>query len=77
MLDLPQGTQVFDEESGAMLADLVKTGDEVLLCRGGRGGFGNAHFRSATHRSPRMAQDGGGGGDAILLSSRFNNGKHG
>ena len=61
MLDLPQGTQVFDEESGAMLADLVKTGDEVLLCRGGRGGFGNAHFRSATHRSPRMAQDGGEG----------------
>ena len=61
VLDLPQGTQVFDEGSGALLADLVEAGEEVLLCRGGRGGYGNAHFRSSTHRSPRMAQDGGEG----------------
>ena len=60
-LDLPRGTQIFDEGSGTMLADLVEMGDEVLLCRGGRGGYGNAHFRSATHRSPRMAQEGGEG----------------
>ncbi len=61
LLDLPQGTQVFDEGSGAMLADLVEAGCEVLLCRGGRGGYGNAHFRSSTHRSPRLAQEGGEG----------------
>ena len=60
-LDLPRGTQVFDEDSGALLADLLEAGDEVLLCSGGRGGYGNTHFRSSTHRSPRMAQEGGTG----------------
>ena len=68
VLDLPQGTQVFDEASGALLADLVEAGAEILLCRGGRGGYGNAHFRSSTHRSPRMSQDGGEGeGRRVIL----------
>lgn len=58
VLDLPQGTQIFDEFDGKLLADLVSRDDQVLLCKGGRGGFGNAHFRSSTNRSPRMAQSG-------------------
>lgn len=58
VLDLPQGTQIFDEFDGKLLADLVSQNDQVLLCKGGRGGYGNAHFRSSTNRSPRMAQSG-------------------
>ena len=61
VLDLPQGTQIFDEVDGKLLADLVSVDEQVLLCKGGRGGFGNAHFRSSTNRSPRLAQDGGVG----------------
>ena len=61
VLDLPRGTQIFDEIDGSLLADLVSEDEQVLLCKGGRGGFGNAHFRSSTNRSPRLAQDGGVG----------------
>ena len=58
VLDLPQGTQIYDERDGGLLADLVSLEERILLCKGGRGGYGNAHFRSSTNRSPRMAQKG-------------------
>ncbi|MBI5560648.1 MAG: GTPase ObgE [Deltaproteobacteria bacterium] len=55
---VPAGTVVKDGESGDVLADLTKEGEEFILAKGGRGGKGNAHFKTSTHQSPRFAQPG-------------------
>ena len=57
-LPVPPGTAVYDDETGALLADLVATGQSVMIARGGRGGLGNVHFATATHRAPKHAQKG-------------------
>ncbi len=54
---VPVGTVVFDE-SGEILADLAVDGQESVLAKGGRGGFGNAHFVSSTRQAPRIAEKG-------------------
>ncbi|MEN0063841.1 MAG: GTPase ObgE [Myxococcota bacterium] len=54
---VPIGTVIFDEETDEQLADLTHEGDTYVM-EGGRGGKGNAHFKTSTHRTPRMAQDG-------------------
>jgi len=54
---VPVGTMIFDEETDEPLADLAAEGDEYVM-EGGRGGKGNAHFKTSTHRTPRFAQDG-------------------
>src|SRR5436190_9246959 len=58
VLDVPPGTAVLDDESGELLADLVVVGQTATIARGGRGGLGNTHFKSATHQAPRHAQKG-------------------
>ena len=50
---VPPGTQVFAEDNETLLADLVKPGDRAVILQGGNGGFGNAHFKTATNRAPR------------------------
>jgi GTP-binding protein len=57
-LDVPPGTAVYDDADGSLMADLVTTGQHVIVARGGRGGLGNTHFKSATHQAPRHAQKG-------------------
>lgn len=57
-LGVPPGTVAFDDASNDILADLVATGQRVLVARGGRGGLGNVHFATSTHRTPRHAQKG-------------------
>jgi GTP-binding protein len=57
-LAVPPGTAVIDDAGGDLLADLVATGQRVMIARGGRGGLGNVHFATATHRTPMHAQKG-------------------
>lgn len=55
---LPVGTQIFAEDNITLLADLVETDQEFVIAEGGRGGFGNAHYKSSTNRAPRRADPG-------------------
>ncbi len=55
---VPPGTQVVDVETGDVLYDLVKDGEEVKFMIGGKGGLGNFHFKSSTNQQPRYAQPG-------------------
>jgi GTP-binding protein len=58
VLVVPPGTGILDDGTGELLADLVATGQSVTIARGGRGGLGNVHFATATHRTPKHAQKG-------------------
>ncbi|PWT92546.1 MAG: GTPase ObgE [Blastocatellia bacterium] len=55
---VPVGTQIFDANTGDLLHDLDHDGATWLAVRGGRGGFGNAHFATSTNRAPRYHQTG-------------------
>lgn len=57
-LDVPLGTVVKDAETGDILFELVDAGEEKILCQGGRGGWGNDHFKTSTNQTPRYAQPG-------------------
>src|SRR5690606_19864480 len=58
IIRVPVGTLVSDRAPGKSLAELVEHGQRAVLARGGRGGKGNAFFKSATHQTPRFSQDG-------------------
>ena len=58
VLKVPVGTQIFDEDNDALLADLTGVGQRFVLASGGNGGFGNAYFKSSTNRAPRRANPG-------------------
>jgi len=58
VIPVPPGTQIVDVESGEVLADLINDADEIVLLKGGRGGLGNTHFKSATNQRPTYAQPG-------------------
>jgi GTPase len=64
-LRVPVGTQVLDD-GGGVVADLAHGGARVVLARGGAGGRGNRHFATPTRRTPRFAEVGLPGEDAVL-----------
>ena len=63
---VPVGTQIFEVTTGDLLHDLSYDGDRWLAARGGRGGFGNAHFATSTNRAPRYHQTGSKGEELDL-----------
>lgn len=63
---VPVGTQIFDSETGELLHDLAVDQARWLAARGGRGGFGNAHFATSTNRAPRYHQSGSEGEEREL-----------
>ena len=58
ILRVPVGTQIMDTDKETVLLDLDKLGQRVLFMKGGDGGFGNAHYKSATNQAPRYATPG-------------------
>ncbi|WP_336249639.1 GTPase ObgE [Stomatohabitans albus] len=58
VMAVPIGTQIIDVETGDLLADLVVDGQEIIVAQGGRGGRGNAQFRTRTRRSPAFHEYG-------------------
>ncbi|HWA02440.1 MAG TPA: GTPase ObgE [Rhizomicrobium sp.] len=67
VMKVPPGTQVYEEDGETLVCDLAQAGDRVLLLRGGNGGFGNAHFKSATNQAPRHANPGQPGEERIFI----------
>ena len=58
ILEVPLGSVCRDAETGEMLGEVTEEGQEIIIARGGRGGLGNDHFKSATNQTPRYAQPG-------------------
>ncbi len=67
ILDVPLGTVVKDAETGEVVCELVEAGEEKILCKGGRGGWGNDHFKSATLQTPRFSQPGEDGEEGWFI----------
>ncbi len=65
VIRVPAGTMVFDEETGDLLAD-IGPGESVVIARGGRGGFGNDHFKTSVNQAPRHATPGEPGEERAL-----------
>ena len=61
ILKVPVGTQVFSEDEQELVFDLKTHGERFTVAKGGRGGLGNANFKSSTNRAPTFAQDGEAG----------------
>lgn len=66
ILRLPVGTEILDEDQETVIADLTELGQRVQLAKGGNGGFGNLHFKSATNQAPRRANPGQDGVERTL-----------
>lgn len=58
IVEVPCGTVVYDGETGKFICEVKEHGQQIVLLKGGRGGLGNWHFRTATNQAPRYAQPG-------------------
>ena len=66
-ISVPLGTLVRDADSGRVICDLRKEGDTFVIAKGGRGGWGNAHFATATRQTPKFAKAGTPGDERTVL----------
>ncbi len=55
---IPIGTQIFDTDTGELVADFTKHGQREIICKGGSGGWGNTHFKTSTRQAPEFAKPG-------------------
>src|SRR5690606_14062873 len=62
-IEVPLGTIAKDAETGEVLFEITEDGEEQVVIKGGRGGLGNSHFKSATNQAPRYAQPGEDGNE--------------
>jgi len=66
IIEVPLGTTIIDQETGLIIADLVNIGDEVIVCKGGRGGRGNRAFATHENPAPKMSELGEPGEEKII-----------
>jgi GTP-binding protein len=66
VIAVPPGTEVLAEDQETVLAELITPGERARIARGGNGGFGNAHFKSATNQAPRRANPGEAGEEMTI-----------
>ena len=59
VVPVPQGTEVYDADSGLLIADITEAGQRVVVAKGGVGGFGNVHFKSSVNQAPTEHTPGG------------------
>ena len=72
VIEVPLGTIAKKESTGEILFEITAHGEEMILARGGRGGLGNNHFKSATNQTPRYAQPGEPGiEDSFILELKI------
>ncbi len=57
-IDVPLGTVIKDTETGETIGEITQNGQEIIVAKGGKGGKGNWHFKTATNQTPRYAQPG-------------------
>jgi GTP-binding protein len=67
VVEVPLGTIAKNEETGEFIFEITHHGEEKILAKGGRGGQGNTHFKSATNQAPRYAQPGEAGLEASFI----------
>ncbi|MDP2932061.1 MAG: Obg family GTPase CgtA, partial [Chloroflexota bacterium] len=67
VITVPPGTMVALKTSGAIIADLVEPGQQVVIARGGKGGWGNARFASPSNQAPRIAHKGEPGEEKSIV----------
>jgi GTP-binding protein len=58
ILYVPPGTVIFNADTGEMIGDLTRPGQQLTVCKGGRGGRGNQHFATSRNQAPRTAEKG-------------------
>jgi len=66
VINVPCGTLIYDQEHHTLLADLDVPDKRITICRGGKGGRGNFHFRTPVNQAPRYAEPGTEGGERLL-----------
>ena len=72
VLRMPLGTVVIDEATDKVVAEVIEDGQQIVLCKGGNGGWGNTHFKTSTNRAPKRAnagQEGETGNFRLVLKS--------
>lgn len=67
IIPVPLGTVAKDAETGEVVGEVTENGEQLVLLKGGRGGLGNWHFRSATNQAPRYAQPGEEGAEGTFV----------
>lgn len=67
IIQVPPGTVIYDAEHGFILKDMAHDGDEMVAAHGGKGGYGNLHFKSSVHRAPRTVTPGSPGEERMLI----------
>ena len=66
VIAVPAGTIVYDDQTGDVIGDLVEEGQQLVVCKGGRGGRGNARFATSRNQAPRIAERGEPGEERII-----------